>query len=139
MAKQRNDRAPNQRQLRVGELIRHTLAQILEGGELHQPVLQQTPVTITEVRVSPDLRNATVFATPLGGGDPTPMLEALQRPKPYLRRRIAAIVKLRTAPNLSFKADESFDNADYMNNLLRQPDVIRDLGKDDDEDDDNGA
>ena len=90
MAKQRNDRAPNQRQLRVGELIRHTLAQILEGGELHQPVLQQTPVTITEVRVSPDLRNATVFATPLGGGDPTPMLEALQRAKPYLRRRIAA-------------------------------------------------
>ena len=139
--KKQTVRAPSQRQLRVGELIRHALAQILESGDVHQAELERTPVTVTEVRISPDLRNATAFVTPLGGGDPTAVLEALERAKPYLRRRIAGIVKLRSAPSLSFKPDESFDNADYMGRLMRQPAVARDLGKrDDDEDgDDDGA
>ena len=137
--KQRTERAPSQRQLRIGELIRHTLARIIEGGEIHQEALQRTPVTVTEVRISPDLRNATAYITPLGGGDPTEVLQALERAKPFIRRRIAGSIKLRMAPQIGFRADDSFDKADHLEGLLRQPDVARDLEKDPDGDDEDGA
>jgi ribosome-binding factor A len=138
--KNRTERAPSQRQLRVGELIRHALANIIEGGEIHQEALERTPVTVTEVRISPDLRNATAYVTPLGGGDATDVLQALNRAKPFIRRRIAGVVKLRMAPDIHFREDDSFDNADFVGGLLRQPEVARDLSrKDDDGDDEDGA
>lgn len=130
----RNARAPSQRQLRVGEEVRHALAHILERGEVHDPELAGKAITVTEVRISPDLKNATAFVVPLGGvGDCAEIVTALNRIRPFLRHRTAQAVHLRSAPNLSFVADTSFDEAGHINDLLHSPDVIRDLGKDDDD------
>lgn len=123
----RDSRAPSQRQLRVGEELRHALAWSLEKGEVHDPGLHGVSVTVTEVRISPDLKNATVFIVPLGGGDPTGALEALDRAKAFLRHRVAERVRLRYAPTLTFKADESFDTASRIDSLLHDPRVARDL------------
>ena len=125
--KRREAKSPSQRQLKVGEELRHALAWVLERGELRDPGLAGTPVTITEVSASPDLRRATVFVTPLGGGDPTPVLEALKRAEPFLRQRIAKTVHLRHVPKLSFQADRSFDTAQQIDDLLHRPEVARDL------------
>ncbi|GAB6052293.1 30S ribosome-binding factor RbfA [Magnetospira thiophila] len=135
-------RAPGQRQLRVGEEIRHALAWIMERGELRDPAFQGRVLTITEVRVSPDLRNATVFVVPLGGGDVRPLLEGLGRAQPFLRHELAKRVQLRTVPRLSFKEDDSFDEASHIDALLHSPEVARDLGpRDEDEEEgpDHGA
>ena len=110
---------PSQRQLRVGEEVRHALAWLLERDEIRDPGLKGITVTVTEVRVSPDLRNATAFIVPLGGGDIAPVLEALTRARPFLRRQIAAAVRLQYVPNLSFEADTSFDQASRIDSLLR--------------------
>jgi ribosome-binding factor A len=118
MAKRR-DGVPSQRQLRVGEEVRHALAWLLERGDIRDPGLQGATVTVTEVRVSPDLRNATAYIVPLGGGDVAPVLEALTRARPFLRRQIAAAVRLQYAPNLTFAADTSFDHASRIDGLLR--------------------
>ena len=133
----RAGKAPTQRQLRVGEEIRHALAWTMERGELRDPVLQATLITITEVRVSPDLKNATAFVTPLGGGDADviEILKALKRASGYLRRMIAQTLNLRYAPSLAFERDESFDEAGRIATLLHSPDVARDLHYDDDEED----
>lgn len=132
----REHRPPGQRQLRVGEEIRHALAWILERGEAHDPGLAGAVVTVTEVRVSPDLRNATAYVMPLGGAEAETVLAALERAAPFLRRRVAEEVRLRVVPRLAFAADTSFDEADRIENLLGRPDVARDLaGPDGDGDD----
>jgi ribosome-binding factor A len=117
---------PSQRQKRVAEEVRHALAMVLERGDLRDPVLATTPVTITEVRISPDLRSATSFITPLGGGDVRPVLEALKRARFHLRHELAARVEMRHVPNLFFEADTTFDLYQRINTLLHDPKVLRD-------------
>lgn len=126
----KGQKAPSQRQLRVGEELRHIIANIIERGDIRDPDLQGRAITVTEVRISPDLKNATVFVVPLGGGDCTPILAGLKRAKPFLRHEIARSVDLRMVPNLSFEPDLSFDEASKIDALLRRPDVRRDLGGD---------
>ena len=131
-------RGPSQRQLRVGEEVRHALAMILEREELRDPALIKTPITVTEVRVRPDLKNATCFVTPLGGGDAEAVkevVEALERAKKFLRHAVVQRVNLRFAPTLHFLHDATFDEASHIDGLLHQPEVARDLASMDDEDD----
>lgn len=123
----REPRAPSQRQLRVGEELRHVLARLLERGELRDPALTGVSVTVTEVRLGPDLRNATVYVMPLGGSQVETVVEALGRASPFLRRQVAAAVNLRNMPSLTFVVDPSFEQADHMEALLRDPRVARDL------------
>jgi len=122
-------KAPSQRQLRVGEELRHVLAGLLERGELHDPALRDISITVTEVRASPDLKNATVYVMPLGGAaeDMAKALEGLTRAAPFIRHCLAEKVHLRHTPRLSFTADTTFDNAGHIDDLLRRPDVARDL------------
>lgn len=116
----RSSGTPSQRQLRVGEELRHALAWILERGEVRDPGLHGISVTVTEVQVSPDLRNATVYVLPLGGADPEPAVQALTRASPFLRRRIADAVRLRFVPALAFSADNAFARATRIEDLLKQ-------------------
>lgn len=120
-------RAPGQRQLRVGEELRHALARILARDELADPALDGVSVTVTEVRVSPDLSNATAFVTRLGGGETQPMVKALNRAGGYFRGQLAHEVELRHAPTVRFTADPSFDAASRIERLLHDPAVARDL------------
>jgi len=135
MARKKNhhDATPgaSQRQLRVGELIRHAMAEMLTRGDVHDPVLESHMITIPEVAVSPDLRLATVYVMPLGGKDSEPVLAALERNKKYLRGEIAHRVNLKFAPDLRFRIDERFDEAERIDKLLRSPPVKRDLEQDD--------
>lgn len=131
----RGQRAPSQRQLRVGEELRHVIASILERGDIRDADVAGRPVTVTEVTVSPDLRNATVFVIPLGGGDSVSLLAGLKRVRPYLRHEVARMVQMRTIPDLSFVADATFDNASRIEALLHSPEVRRDLGGDQADDD----
>jgi ribosome-binding factor A len=122
--------APSQRQLRVGELIRHALAEILLHGDIHDPALEGVVVTVPEVRMSPDLKVATVFLIPLGGKGGEPIVAAFDRNKRYLRGEVAHRINLRNAPDLRFRLDRSFDEGERVDALLRSPEVKRDLGKD---------
>lgn len=122
-----------QRQLRVGEEIRHTLAEVFLRAEFRDPDLVGVSVTVSEVRISPDLRNATAFVLPLGGRDDATVLAALGRASAYLRGEIAKRLRLRFAPNLSFKRDDSFDEADRIDRLLHDPRVVADLGRPEDD------
>ena len=124
-------RAPSVRQLRVGEEIRHCLAEVFGRGELHDPALSGMSLTVTEVRVSPDLKNATAFVLPFGGGDIEVALAALGRATPFLRSRVGKQLRLRYLPQLSFRRDPSFDAANRIDEILRSPDVARDLGETD--------
>ena len=129
-------KGPSQRQLRVGEELRHALAMILERGELRDPALVKTPITVTEVRLSPDLKNATCFVTPLGGGELDAVKEvvgALERAKKFLRHEVVKRVNLRCAPTLHFLHDTTFDEASHIDELLHKPEVARDLVVADDE------
>src|ERR1044071_6168047 len=114
MANRRSDKSagPSQRQLRVGELIRHALAEMLARGDIHDEVLARHVVTVPEVRMSPDLRLATIYVMPLGGKDLQPVLAALEGHKRYIRGEIAHAVNLKFAPDIRFLADETFDEAD---------------------------
>lgn len=127
----REAKGPPQRALRAGELIRHALAEILARGEVHDPVIETHLVTVAEVRMTPDLRLATVFVMPLGGADEKDVLEALDRNRRYLRGEIARRVNLKFAPDLRFSIDARFDEAERVERLLRSPAVKRDLGKND--------
>ena len=118
---------PSQRQLRVGEELRHALARVLERGDLRDPALQNAAVTVTEVRVSPDLKNATAYVMPLGGRHAEEILTALRRSSGYLRGVLAREVELRYAPSLAFALDTSFDHASRIDALLHRPEVARDL------------
>jgi len=123
-------RAPSQRQLRVGELVRHALAEILQRDEVHDPALAGIVVTVPEVRMSPDLKLATVFFMPLGGRDAEAVAVALERNKSVLRREVARRVELRYAPDLKFRLDTSFDEGSRIDALLRSQAVRRDLDPD---------
>jgi ribosome-binding factor A len=137
MSNKRSARGPSQRQLRVGEELRHALAEVLRRGDFRDPELQNLNVTVTEVRISPDLRNATAFITPLGGGQVGETVAAMRRAAAFFRAQIARAIKLRYVPTLSFEADTSFEYADHINRLLHDPEVARDLGSDDDADDED--
>jgi len=129
-------RAASQRQLRVGEELRHALAQLLRPGELRDPALHDANITVTEVRISPDLKNATAFVMPLAGSNTGEILAGLKRSAPFLRARVARTVELRQAPNLTFAFDTAFDSAARISALLHAPEVERDLqspAEDDDE------
>jgi ribosome-binding factor A len=117
----------SQRQLRVGELIRHELAGMLSRGDVHDPVIETHMITVPEVRMSPDLRLATIYVMPLAGRDQTDVLEALERNARYMRGELARRVNLKFAPEIRFRVDERFDEAERIEKLLRTPDVKRDL------------
>ena len=119
----------SQRQLRVGELMRHAIADILSQGGVHDPVLQTTIITVPEVKMSPDLKLATVYVMPLGGKDLKPVLAALERHKKYIRGEIAHAVNLKFAPDIRFMADETFDEAARIDQLLASDRVRKDTGK----------
>ena len=120
----------SQRQLRVGEIVRHAVADILSQGGVHDPVLEGHLITVPEVRMSPDLKLATVYVMPLGGRDTEPVLKALAQNKPFIRSAVARRVNLKFAPDLRFRIDERFDEADRIEKLLRTPAVQRDLKPD---------
>ena len=121
---------PSQRQLRVGELIRHALAEMLARGEIHDDVLASHVITVPEVRMSPDLRLATIYVMPLGGKDAGPVLEALERHRRYIRGKVAVVVNLKFAPDIRFLADETFEEAARIDRLLTSDKVRQDLDKD---------
>jgi ribosome-binding factor A len=123
----------SQRQLRVGELVRHAIAELLTRGEVHDPVIEGHLITIPEVRMSPDLRLATVYVMPLAGRDAEEVVAALDRNKKYLRGEVAHAVNLKFAPDLRFHIDNRFEEAERIDKLLRSPAVKRDLEKGDDE------
>jgi ribosome-binding factor A len=127
--KSRRDTGPNasQRQLRVGELIRHAIAEMLSRGDVHDPVLESHLITVPEVTVTADLRLATIYVMPLGGKDTDEVLEALERNKKFLRGEIAHHINLKFAPDIRFRIDERFGEAERIEKLLRSPDVARDL------------
>ena len=120
---------PSQRMLRVAELIRHTMAELLVRSAIGDPVLERSAITIPEVRMSPDLKLATIFVMPLGGNSIADVLAALNRHKKYLRGQIARRIDLRFAPDIRFKADPSFDYGAKIDALLELPEVKRDLSK----------
>ncbi|MGV3479858.1 MAG: 30S ribosome-binding factor RbfA [Sphingobium sp.] len=119
------------RVLRVGEQVRHVLSEILTRGEVHDDVLASHPVSVTEVRMSPDLRHATVFVKPLLGRDEEAVIKALRTNTAYFQREVARRVKMKYAARLKFLADESFDEGTHIDRLLRDPKVARDLEADD--------
>ncbi|WP_070151558.1 30S ribosome-binding factor RbfA [Sphingobium phenoxybenzoativorans] len=122
---------PSVRVLRVGEQVRHVLSEILMRGDVHDDVLASHVVSITEVRMSPDLRHATAFIKPLLGKDEEAVLKALRTNTAYLQREVAKRIKLKYAAKLKFIADESFDEGSHIDKLLRDPKVARDLDGDD--------
>jgi ribosome-binding factor A len=124
---QQGAKPPSQRQLRVGELVRHAMSDILMRGEVHDPELESANVTVPEVQMSPDLRHATIYVMPLGGGDAQKAVAALDRNGRYLRGAVAKRVDLRLAPELHFRVDNRFDTGARIDALLRSPEVRRDL------------
>jgi ribosome-binding factor A len=128
----------SQRQLRVGEELRHALARILREGECRDPALENASITVTEIKMSPDLRNATAFVMPLAGTNAAEVLTALRRSAAFLKGLVAREVPLRNTPNLVFALDDSFDRADRISALLARPEVARDLPQQSGEDEDRG-
>jgi len=120
-------RPPSQRQLKAGELIRRALAEIIAREHLRDPDLEGVNVTISEVRASPDLKHAIVYAAPLGGGDNEKMIAGLNRCARFLRGRLGHYMEMKSTPALKFVADTSFDAATDMNKLFNKPEVKRDL------------
>ncbi len=134
MAKQTHHsaRGPSQRQLRVGELIRRSLSDILMRGDIHDPDLNRMMITVCEVRTSPDLRVATAFILPLGGKHKEEALLALRVNRHEIRRAVAKVVGLKYSPELRFQIDETFDQMDDTRTMLAQENVRRDIEKDED-------
>jgi ribosome-binding factor A len=126
---------PSQRALRVGELVRHTMAEMLTRGDVHDPVIETHLITVPEVRMSPDLKLATIYVMPLCGRDEKAVIEALERNRRYLRGEIAKRVNLKFAPDIRFRIDERFDEAARIDKLLQLPEVRRDLARDETADD----
>ena len=126
-------KAPTQRQLRVGELVRHAVAELLVRGEVHDPLLDALTITVPEVRMSPDLRLATCYVMPLGAVDPAKAVEALERNRKFLRGAVAKRVNLQFAPDLRFRVDTAFETGAKIDAILRSPAVRRDLATDGDD------
>jgi len=126
------DRLPVQRQLRVGELVRHALADMLTRGDVHDPVIEGHMITIPEVQVTADLRLATIYVMPMGGRDAKEVVAAFERNKKYLRTEIAHRINLKFAPDIRFRVDDRFAEAERIDRLLRSPEVKRDLDHDKD-------
>jgi len=122
----------SQRQLRVGEAVRHALADVLAQGNVHDADLEAHIITVPEVRMSPDLKLATIYVMPLGGRDTELVLAALERNKKFLRGEVARRVNLKFAPDVRFRVDDRFDEAERIEKLLRTPAVQRDLASDQD-------
>jgi ribosome-binding factor A len=125
------DRGPSQRQLRVGEVLRHSLSEIVQRGEIRDPVLESVSVTVTQVKPSPDMRHATVFVEPLGGKHAKEVVEALNRHKGFIRGLMGKTIALRFTPELRFVEDTSFEEAEKIETLLRSSRVRQDLLKSD--------
>ncbi len=123
-----NSGEPSQRMLRVAELIRHSMAELLARGDVLDPVLETNVVTVPRVRMSPDLKLATVFVMPLGGMNSTEVIAALERNKKFLRGEVCRKVNLKFAPDMRFRIDESFENAAKIDALLNSTKVRGDLG-----------
>src|SRR5437762_13453727 len=124
----------SQRQLRVGETVRHAIAEILAQGSVHDADLEGHIITVHEVRMSPDLKLATIYVMPLGGRDTEIVIAALERHKKFLRGEVARRVNLKFAPDLRFRVDDRFDEAERIEKLLRTPAVQKDLEQDPDSD-----
>jgi ribosome-binding factor A len=122
---------PSQRMLRVGEVVRHALADLLSRGEVSDPVLAGHVITVPEVRMSADLKHATAYVMPLGGQDVQAVVKALEHNRKRLRMELARRIDMKFVPELRFRADERFAEAERIDRLLRSPEVARDLGKDD--------
>ena len=119
---------PSQRMLRVGEQVRHALSETLQRGEIIDPLIENSVVSVSEVRMSPDLKIATAFVSPLGAGDPAAVVEALNRHAKFVRGRVSgALRQMKYMPEFRFRLDTSFDNFARINELLKSPEVARDL------------
>ena len=133
---------PSHRMLRVGELVRHAMSELLSRGALNDPVLDAHVVTVPRVRMSPDLNLATIYVMPLGGGDRDKEIAALSTHAKYLRGEVARRINMKFSPDVRFRIDDSFDNADAIDQLLNTPQVKRDLPPrrfEGDDEDDNHA
>ena len=124
-------KGPSQRQLRVGELVRHALTRLLQRGEIQEAVLQSSVVSISEVAMSPDLKIATAYVSLLGGGDTQPVIKALAANAKFIRGRLAPqLSQMKYMPEFRFREDTSFDNFSKIDKLLRSDEVQRDIGED---------
>jgi ribosome-binding factor A len=139
MAQKPTSTGPSQRQQRVAELVRHALAEVLQRGDIQDPVLGTHVVTVPEVRMSPDLKLATAYVMPLGGLDEAPVIAALERNRKVLRQEVARRVNLKFAPELRFRRDETFDEAARIDKLLRDERVQRDLDSGHDDEPETGT
>jgi len=134
---QSRDKGPSQRQLRVGEMLRHALSQVLVRGDIRDPDLEGVSVTITQVKPSGDMRHATVFCEPLGGQNADRIIKALNRHKAFIRGEMGHMIELKFTPELRFVEDASFAEAEKIENLLKSERVARDLKAEDDSEEDN--
>jgi ribosome-binding factor A len=129
LTKKTKSGGPTQRQLRVAEEIRHVLSGIFGRNEFRDPELAAASITVTEVRISPDLKNATAFITRLGRTDVDALLPSLRRATPYLRGQVTKALRLRIAPDITFQPDVALDYAMKIDELMHRPEIARDLGK----------
>lgn len=127
----KSEAGPSQRMLRMSELVRHALAEMFARGDVHDPVLETHTITIPEVVMTPDLRHATAYVMPLGGKDKSKIIEALNKHKKFMRGVVAKKIEAKFVPELHFRLDERFDRAEKIDELLRRPEVARDLKRDD--------
>lgn len=127
------EKGPTQRQLRVGEIIRHALAEILSRGQIADPDIDGVIISVAEVRMSPDLKNATALVMPLGGRNTTKVMTGLERSRKWFRGQIARRVNLKYAPDIRFRLDTRYDDDDQITTVLRSPDVAQDLAPGDDD------
>lgn len=134
-----NTQGPSHRVLRVSENIRHALSEIFTRGEIRDPALEGVSVTVTEVRCSPDLRNATIYVMPLGGVHERDVVDALNRCGKYIRGQLSKMVRMKYLPNLKFTSDSSFGEADHIDQLLHSPHVAQDLHEEGSDDDSDGS
>lgn len=126
--------APSQRQLRVGEQVRHALSDLLQRGEVRDDLVETTVISVSEVRMSPDLKIATAFVSPLGAPDDAAVVEALNRHARFIRGRVSpALRQMKYMPEFRFRLDTSYDNMARIDALLRSPEVARDLEEDDED------
>lgn len=128
-ARDKGVKPPSQRQLKVGELIRHALAEIFSRGELMDEIIERHSLTVPEVRMSPDLKIATAFVMPLGGGEAKEVVDHLERHKRFLRGEVSKRVSLKYMPELRFRVDTSFETSARIDEILASPQVVRDLGE----------